>query len=270
MAFIRHTPSYQMKNIFATHFIYLFYFVVISRIISWYNGGMSIHEGLTKWGYCLCGTKWIARSVGIGNPQITTNARWKRSKSCVTKGVLCVGTPTTTTLSGSNMDRMGNSPMIRIPLFRHGLFSLYGGRQILHRNTNKGSTRDCVKLRHHPVADKLWHGGSQSHMCVCVVQRERTEASQGFTIAFKFYSRKIYVCIDTGKISPHMGETSPHIDYSASDEKYAVSTETFTQLSYETISVYILRSFFVNSNLHWTQYLWPYGSVSWSPVTYIS
>ena len=92
-------------------------------------------------------------------------------------------------------------------------------------------------------------------MCVCVVQEERTEASQGFVIAFKSYSRKTYVCIDTGKTSPHMGETSPHIDYSASDEKYAVSTETFTQSSYEIISVYILRLFFVNSNLHWTQYL---------------
>ena len=90
-------------------------------------------------------------------------------------------------------------------------------------------------------------------MCVCVVQEERTEASQGFVIAFKFYSRKIYACIDMGKISPHMGETSPHIDYFASDEKYAVSTETFTQSSYEVISVYTLRSFFVNSNLHSAQ-----------------
>ena len=107
-------------------------------------------------------------------------------------------------------------------------------------------------------------------MCVCVVQEERTEASQGFVIAFesyskradssqgfviafKSYSRKVYACIDMGKTSPHMGETSPHIDYSASDEKYAVSTETFTQSSYEVISVYILRSFFVNSNLHSAQ-----------------
>jgi len=90
-------------------------------------------------------------------------------------------------------------------------------------------------------------------MCVCVVQEERTEASQGFVIAFKFYSRKIYACIDMGKISPRMGETSPHIDYFASDEKYAVSTETFTQSSYEVISVYTLRSFFVNSNLHMPQ-----------------
>jgi hypothetical protein len=58
-------------------------------------------------------------------------------------------------------------------------------------------------------------------MCVCVVQEERTQASQGFVIAFesyskradssqgfviafKSYSRKVYACIDMGSRHPQV------------------------------------------------------------------
>jgi hypothetical protein len=44
---------------------------------------------------------------------------------------------------------------------------------------------------------------SQGFVIAFEAYSKRADSSQGFVIAFKSYSRKTYACIDMGKTSPH-------------------------------------------------------------------